>query len=223
MKKIVFTVLLFFWLYSTAFAFEANFAALCSRGTLQQVYEAIESGADAAAADMDGWTALMRAVKENPDPAVIRFLLNSGANVNARVSQITLTAQYGESALMMASISRTDPEVLRMLVLYGANVDAVNGNGETALIMAICYNPNAQIIQALIDCGANVDVKTAHGRTALMEAALRHKSTEIVRILIDAGARIDAATFELTEEFNPNKAILDTLRDGYRRQRSKKP
>jgi hypothetical protein len=55
-----------------------------------------------------------------------------------------------------------------------------------------------------------------------MEAALRHKNTEIVKILMDAGARIDAKTFELAEEFNPNRAILNALRDGYRRQRSQK-
>ena len=149
---------------------------------------------------------------------VVRLLLENGANVNARVTQINIVTNTGNTALIMASIAQRD-EIVRMLVSHGADVNAANSDGETALTLAVRLRAKARIIQTLIDCGINVNRKTVHGRTALMEAVLRYKNAEIVNILIDNGAIIDAETFNLAERFNPNKEILDALHEGYRQQR----
>ena len=183
----------------------------------------IQAGVDVneTAGRDDPRTPLMVAVSDRKFSAeVVKLLLEKGADVNARVSQVSLNAKYGDTALMMASMGQTTPEIIRLLVSYGADVNAANEDGETSLILATCFNPNAQVIQTLIECGANVNSKTVYGRTALMEAALCHKSAEIIRILIDAGADIGVEVLELAEEFNPNEEILKTLRDGYRRRES---
>jgi ankyrin repeat protein len=61
-----------------------DFLELVKKGTPNQVQEAIEAGADLRAQDKDGWTPLMYAAKNNPNPEVITTLLKAGADSDAQ-------------------------------------------------------------------------------------------------------------------------------------------
>ena len=73
------------------------------------------------------WTPLMCACVFNSDNLdVIKILIDSGANVNAKSSS-------GETALMCAVTSTKTPDVVRALINGVANVDAKNLNGRRAI------------------------------------------------------------------------------------------
>ncbi|MDR0571934.1 MAG: ankyrin repeat domain-containing protein [Rickettsiales bacterium] len=59
-----------------------SFLELCSRGTRQEVENAIKAGADIHATDANGLTSLMYAIANN-DSSVFELLLEQGANANA--------------------------------------------------------------------------------------------------------------------------------------------
>jgi ankyrin repeat protein len=86
-------------------------------------------GADVNAADVYGWTPLLRAVYEKR-PAVVRVLLRDASiDVNAR-NELGATALHYAAAL-------GDPEMVRSLLHKGADADARDVGDRTPLTMAI--------------------------------------------------------------------------------------
>lgn len=63
---------------------DAEFIKLCEFGTAQEVAEAIRNGANVNAKNKYGWTALMYASRDNPNPEVITALVKAGADVNVK-------------------------------------------------------------------------------------------------------------------------------------------
>ena len=63
---------------------DEEFLKLCRSGTAQEVAEAIRNGANVNAKNKYGWTALMYASRDNPNPEVITALVKAGADVNVK-------------------------------------------------------------------------------------------------------------------------------------------
>jgi hypothetical protein len=84
------------------FTYRPDFFKLAVTGTAQDVRTAIRSVADINARNMDGWTALMLASRDNSNPEVITALLNGGVDINARNMD-------GESALMATAANNPNP------------------------------------------------------------------------------------------------------------------
>lgn len=124
---------------------------------------------------------------------VLQYLIQAGANVNARTS-------YDETALMLASFFMSEQEgrgasyeqhekAARMLVAAGANLEAARG-GYTPLSYA-AYQGRERTIRFLLARGARVDGSVEGGHTYLptplmMAAMMGHE--ESVRLLLEAGA-----------------------------------
>ncbi|GHV33656.1 hypothetical protein FACS1894187_02510 [Synergistales bacterium] len=169
-----------------------KFSGLCSKGTLEEIDSAIQSGADVNARTTIGWTALMSAATANPNVKVIKLLIDNGADVNAKDN-------HGNTALI-STFSRNssnlgvDLEIISLLLDAGADVNARDHYGVTPLMYAAEQNFNPEIIELLLDngYGADIDAKDQNGWTALMYAAFDNSNPEITSALVNNGADLNA-------------------------------
>jgi ankyrin repeat protein len=137
-------------------------------------------------------TALMWAVSEL-HPAIVKMLIDHGADVNARskfvpsttgrgfegttpvASKPDQTAEEHASGLLtplMFAAREGDVESARLLVAAGADVNAVDGDGKDVLGLAI-FNGNYELASFLIDKQAKVNRADAQGFTPLFWATDR--------------------------------------------------
>ena len=93
---------------------------------------------------------------EADNPVAVEFLLQDGANKEAKVEDRT--------PLMEASM-RCHLKSLKVLLKSKANVDATDTIGKTALMLA-AEAGHCRPVQELLTYGASTDVKTQTGRTA---------------------------------------------------------
>jgi uncharacterized protein len=192
----------------------------------------IERGANVNLANKGGWTPLYlatdnRNIEGGDYPtrtadmdslAFIAILLDSGADVNARVTDSTETRtvftnqwlnEDGATAFLRAAQSG-DLELLKLLVARGADPKINTRLGVTPLAVAAGIgwvegvtreHSTAQTVEAvqyLLSLGINPDVQADTGRVALHGAA--HKgATEVVKVLVAAGARMDVLDFGNTD------------------------
>jgi ankyrin repeat protein len=119
---------------------------------------------------------------EHRDPASIRTLLETGADVNG--AQVD-----GTTALHWAAYN-DDAETVAMLLRAKANVNAVNRYGVPPLALA-CTNGNAAIVKLLLAAGADANATMRGGETVLMLAS-RSGNADVVKALLASGAKTDA-------------------------------
>jgi ankyrin repeat protein len=133
--------------------------------------------------------AALASAAERGDQAVVRSLLQQGADVNA-------PGVDGATALHRA-VFADHLDVAAMLVKAGAKVSATDRYGVTPLSLA-CINGDAKMIRMLIEAGADPNGVDSAGEPALMIAA-RTGVPDAMRALVDAGARIDARDKEFQQ------------------------
>jgi ankyrin repeat protein len=160
---------------------DSEFVELCKNGSLQQINDAIEYRANVNARDR-GWTPLMAAARENPDPEVIAVLIKAGADVNA--ANIS-----GRTPLILAAGNSPNIDVIKILIDKGADVNPKT-EGNTPLMAAAIDNTNPEAITALVNAGADVNATNSLGRTPLLLAAKNNSNPEVVKALINAGADV---------------------------------
>jgi ankyrin repeat protein len=141
----------------------------------------IADGADVAAAQSDGTTALHWAAYHG-DAELTAALLDAGADPDA-------VNAYGSRPLAEA-VNFLDAEIVALLLDGGADPDAANLDGETVLMAAVRAG-DPGLVRALLDHGADANAREAwRDQTTLMWAA-DQAQPEIVRLLLDAGAAPD--------------------------------
>ncbi|OWZ12532.1 hypothetical protein PHMEG_00014290 [Phytophthora megakarya] len=150
------------------------------------LHHLIENDADVDAVSCnDSTTPLMHAVRTNGNLDVIRFLVDSGANVN-------VSGTRGETSLMYAAENGNE-EVVRFLVAKGADINAVDYMNRTALIYATWKRENLNVIRFLVGKGANVDTRTSDLSTPLLHICARYSGElNVVEFLVDRGADFNA-------------------------------
>ena len=164
-----------------------------------------------------GDTPLMMACKQTHTEQMISFLIEKGADVNAkdndgktplmfasegaRVTAVNLLLSKGarvnekdnegRSALLFATYAwndgKEDPEIADTLLKHGADVNAQDNDGVTPLIRAV-WNARPGIVKVLLANGADVNARDKHGWTALRFAGGDSRK-EIYDLLKQAGAR----------------------------------
>ncbi|SRR5260370_33250700 len=129
------------------------------------------------ARDQDGRTPLMHAVlAENADPALVKFLIARGADVNATDNDQRWTA------LHFAARDQKE-EVVRALLDAGANIDPVDVFGNTPLWRAVMNaSSNLSVIQELIKRGAKPHKKNSSD-VAPIDIAKQSGRDDIVVVL----------------------------------------
>jgi len=134
-------------------------------GDTAQIKTLLEAGADHAAVDEAGETALMHAA-HGGHVAAVQLLIAAGADVNAKSPQ-------GWTALAKAAYNseteRGYVEVIEVLHEAGASLDERIFFGITPLMLA-AGGGDAQVVEWLINTGADVLAANEGGRTARMMA-----------------------------------------------------
>lgn len=130
-------------------------------------------------------TALHCATKSGRE-AVVRLLLENGANVNVNDSN-------GRTALHVAAPQGGDGRIVQMLLEMGAQHDIVDVSGNTPLQVAAVYRAEGSV-KALLKGGADVNAPDRAGMRPLHLAITGEgpASHEVVRMLIEGGADVSA-------------------------------
>ena len=192
----------------------------------------IERGADVNLANKGGWTPLYlatdnRNIEGGDYPtrtadmdslAFITYLLDKGADVNARITESTETRtvftnqwlnEDGATAFLRAAQSG-DLELLKLLVARGADPKINTRLGVTPLAVAAgigwvegvtrehSTEQTVETVKLLLSLGIDPNFQADTGRVALHGAG--HKgATEVVKVLVAAGARMDVRDFGNTD------------------------
>jgi ankyrin repeat protein len=141
-----------------------------------RVEELLKRGADPNQADGVGATALMWAV---PDIEKTRRLLDHGANVNARSSNL------GRTPFLIAAGVPGSVDVLTLLLQHGADLQAKDTAGFSALAIAMAF-ADLEVVRFLIARGLDPnDVPVLAARTALARAR-----PEMIEYLMARGLKV---------------------------------
>jgi ankyrin repeat protein len=128
------------------------------------------------------WPAICVAVAVCYMPEIISWLLNKGADVQAR--------NPDDDTLLHIAVRKPELEILDMLIARGAKINAMNGNdGLTPLCRAVVID-NGLTARSLLEHGADCNLQVRDGWTPLMFAA-QGGLVSMVDLLIELGADIN--------------------------------
>jgi ankyrin repeat protein len=154
--------------------------------------------------DSDGNTPLISACwgppANGPRVAVADFLIDKGANINARNDR-------GATPLYFAL---KDPDLAQRLVARGADVN-IRAFGDHTPLHQAAFSGDLRVAKLLIDHGANLDASGAQGTVLHRIIYQKTKAgSEMAKLLIESGARLQEFSYGNTEL---HLAALDNYAD----------
>ena len=181
----------------------------CHYGNIRIATLLLQARANINQQTKTGWTALMVACdSETPHNDLVRLLVQSGADISIKTSELQRTA-------LMYAAKRGHTSIVQYLLDEGAPVDTQDVNGVTSLMSAsqfgnssdsegrtplgfACHYGNIRIATLLLQARANINQQTKTGWTALMVACdSETPHNDLVRLLVQSGADISIKTSEL--------------------------
>jgi len=146
----------------------------------------ISKGADVNIKYPDGQTILLIALRMGANSAVIKLLVDNGADVDEADDK-----GYKQSALhSTAENIDLDSETTELIVSKSENIDLQDVYGNTPLHQA-CMVGNVKMAELLLNYGANIDMPNKTKGTPL-HAAVAKSHIECAGYLISKGADVDA-------------------------------
>ena len=132
-------------------------AAAINATKARDIKDLLDKGADINTHNEWGLTPVMLAAQYNHSVAVLKALIEAGADIHEA------EPKYRSNALHLAANSSKNPKVIEALLDAGANIDARNYLGETALIMAVNSNDETKITTQLIKYGSYIYARDYQG------------------------------------------------------------
>jgi hypothetical protein len=130
--------------------------------------------------DSDTGDTALHIVTRRSDAPWVGFLLQNGANANARDRE-------GNTPLMLATQVRWT-EGVKIFIAVRAQIDLQNRLGETALQKAV-QNRDSFTAKALIEAGANPDITDNSGSSPRMLAEADPRAAAVARLFKDVPVR----------------------------------
>lgn len=128
--------------------------------TNQGVVKALlDIGMDVNAANEAGFTPLMFAAAYG-SPATVQFLLEQGADLEAKAYVMDL------NALHLAALLNPNPDMIDTLLDAGFSIESSTQNDFTPLVLAAMDNLNFEVAERLASLGADRTAYDDKGRTA---------------------------------------------------------
>lgn len=127
-------------------------------------------------------------------PEILKFLIESGADVNIKLSQKQIPLHYITKSCN--GFNEEKFESLCMLLKYGADVNAIDLYGKTPLHLAFDYyakNTFTSTVVVLLDYGANFDALDLEGWKPLHHA-YEACDIDVLNELSNRGAPLDEIT-----------------------------
>ena len=175
----------------------------------------LQHGADVNVMSVEGRTPLLIASGVAGNSAIVKLLLDHGANPNPK------GRPPGNASPLREAAGAGDVVTMQALIAKGANVRAAGAGALSGALEAKCYPcvdllaktldsraytsallslavySDLDAMKFLVDHGANINAADSDGRTALMYAANNDRlPLEIVKLLIDNGADVNARNYE---------------------------
>ena len=135
----------------------------------------IEAGEDVNVITQGGLTPLHLASWGSGRIEIIKFLIDSGAD---------LTARYGSKTPLLDAARYNSMDVLQYFVSHGADPHVKDGQGNTLLHVAAGSNQNIDVLEYLIAQGIDVHTKNDEGKTA-RDVADTEEKKRILREAMD--------------------------------------
>ena len=162
----------------------SNWPLSISKMKLKQIQECLIGGADpnirvhdTGIGGIDNATPLHLAASQSTDPAVIKILVEAGANIDARDS-------VGDTPLHWAALYGGRYVVVKALLNAGANPNTRSNGGWTPLHRAAQkYNANPCIIRILLNRGGDLTIKAGNGFTPIDSARYNNAKPTIIGAL----------------------------------------
>ncbi|MDE0527734.1 MAG: ankyrin repeat domain-containing protein [Truepera sp.] len=171
-----------------------NTSEFFESATLAEVRGCLAAGVDVNAQSVTGTTPLHYAAFYTDDPAILRVLLDAGADVNPQGNAGTplhAAVAYNTNLAIV-------PAITRVLLDAGADVNAQDLLGFTPLHLATFRTrPDPTVVEALLDAGADVNAQEdLYSWTPLHYAARFSRNPAVLEALLEAGADASARDSE---------------------------
>ena len=129
----------------------------------------------------DGWTALMYACySETPHNDLVRLLIQSGADISIKESELQVTA-------LMVAAYRGHTSIVQYLLDEGAPVNTQDVYGSTSLTIASELG-HSEVVRVLINYGADVNILAKGPNVTALMFACNYQRTVCVDLLLAGGA-----------------------------------
>ncbi|XP_030013409.1 B-cell lymphoma 3 protein homolog isoform X2 [Sphaeramia orbicularis] len=174
---------------------------------VNMVEDLLRAGADPAALDRNGQTALHLCCEYNQQDCLSLVLSQSSA------STCLETRNYEGLSPLHLAVLRGHKDLARMLLNAGADINAMDiKSGQSPLMHAVESN-NVDMVHFLIETGCDVNCQSYSGNTALHSACGRGQ-VDTVRLLLKSGADSSLKNYhnDTPVMVAKNKKIADVLR-----------